>query len=94
VFEPGHEGSPQAGGLPLCLLAAAPGRPTTQHASPHVRKRHDRTSYKRGTSMRGSSGKLVCDIMERPSLPARRPRTGARPGRCGICSAADTHRPL
>ena len=41
-----------------------------------------------------SSAKLVCDIMERPSLPARRPSTGARPGRCAICSAADTHRPL
>src|SRR5438128_413729 len=32
--------------------------------------------------------------MERPSLPARRPNTGAGPGRCTICLAADTHRPL
>src|SRR5262249_1081945 len=84
-FEPGHERSPQVGGLPLCLLAAAPGRPTPQHASPHVRKRHDRTSYKRRTSLGGSSAKLVCDIMERPSLPARRPYAGR--GRAGARSA-------
>src|SRR5215831_20717202 len=32
--------------------------------------------------------------MERPRLLARRPSTGARPGRCAIGVAADTHRPL
>src|SRR5207249_2055522 len=36
----------------------------------------------------------VCDTMARPSIPARRPSAGARPGRCGLCLAADTHRPL
>jgi hypothetical protein len=35
--------------------------------------------------MGGSSAKLVCDIKERPSLPARRPYAGR--GRAGAPSA-------
>ena len=41
-----------------------------------------------------SIAEVVCDTMERTSLPARRPSAGAVPGRCVACLAAVTHRPL
>src|SRR5262249_48134215 len=39
-------------------------------------------------------GSSVCDTMKWPSLRARRPSVREMPGRCGLCLAAEPHRPI
>src|SRR5262249_49371964 len=48
----------------------------------------------RGTTWSISFREPVCDRMKRSSLRARRPSAREMPGRCGLCLAAEPHRPL
>src|SRR5262245_50628986 len=47
-----------------------------------------------GSRMEDLLSELVCATMKKPSIPARRPSAGARPGRCVSFVAVGTHRPL
>src|SRR5439155_13292549 len=57
-----------------------PGHRKTDHSTQRVQRRHSTNLLVSRGGLKGASAKPVCGIMERPSLPARRPSTGSRTG--------------